>query len=91
MSTDPLYYDLVAAILLSGNIQARKVGNDSFEGIEVRGEDGIRIIWGNSLGHWGWTSVLIDGSTHEDLTDLPADARAEDVAALIAMTHYEVP
>jgi hypothetical protein len=88
VSTDPLYYDLIVATLLAGNVQARKIGNDSFDGIEVKADEGVRIIWGNNVGQWGWTSVTVDGDTRGNLTDVSGNATAERVANLIATTDY---
>ena|SRR5215471_18410000 len=82
------FYAAVVTNLLAGDVQARRVSNDQAIAVEVRLEDGTRVLWSNAGHWWAYTSVGPDGSTDGRVATLGWDAPPDSVATLIATFEY---
>lgn len=93
------HYDLIAVVLLAGDVRARAIHNDSGTSVvAVKLVDGGEVVWGNRTGPddmigqpWSYTVVRPDGTTEGERSLVPADADPEDVAHAIAVHEYPAP
>ncbi len=82
------FYASVVTLLLAGEIQARTVSNEQATSIEVKLEDGTRILWSNAGKWWAYTAIDKAGDTRSVVSTVGWDATAETVAGMIATYEY---
>jgi len=88
VTTDSQFFAATSALLLSGDVQARTVSNDEYTGVEIKLEDGTRVIWTQDVGAWVATMVAEGGEPTTIRTGAIADT-PEQAAALIATYEYD--